>query len=107
MIKIGTWSNQCLAGIKFKIMLDTNKKHPQTNIQITLNNILLDEMSEHTSLGLTISNQMSWASHISELSTTASKKLGILKAIGNKITRRTKEQLYKTCILQNLHSRHI
>ena len=64
--------------------------------------MLLDEFSEHTSLGLTISNQISWASHISKLSTKANRKLGILKAIGNKIHRRIKEQLYKTFILPNL-----
>ena len=82
----------------------TNKKRTQTIIQITItyNNILLDEVSEHTSLGLTISNQMSGASHISKLSTKANRKLGILKAIGNKISRRTKEQLYKAFILPNL-----
>ena len=105
MIKIGTWSNQWLvtfSEIKCKFMLVTNKKRSQTNIQITFNNILLDEVSEHTSLGLTISNQMSWASHISKLSTKANRKLGILKAIGNKIPRRTKEQIYTTFILPNL-----
>ena len=82
-------------------MLITNKKRAQANIQITFNNILLYEVSEHTSFGLTISNQMSWASHISKLSTKAYRKLGILKAIGNKIPRRIKEQLYKTFILPN------
>ena len=45
---------------------------------------------------------MSWASHISKLSTIAIKKWGILKAIGIKIPRRTKEQQYKTFILPNL-----
>ena len=105
MIKIGTWSTQWLvtfSEIKCKFMLVTNKKRSQTNIQITFNNILLDEVSEHTSLVITISNQMSWASHISKLSTKANRKLGILKAIGNKIPRRTKEQIYKTFILPNL-----
>ena len=70
VIKIGTWSNQWLvifSEIKCKFMLVTNKKRSQANIQITFNNILLDKVSEHTSLGLTISNQMSWASHISKL----------------------------------------
>ena len=80
-------------------MLVTNKKRPQANIQITFNNVLLDEVSEHTRVGLTISNQMFWASHIS---TKTNRKLGILKAIGNKIPRRTKEQIYKTFILPNL-----
>ena len=45
---------------------------------------------------------MSWASHISKLSTKANRKLGILKAIGNEIPRPTKEQIYKTFILPNL-----
>ena len=56
MIKIGTWSNQWLtfSEIKCKLMLVTNEKRPQANIQITFSNILLDEVSEH---------QMSWASH--------------------------------------------
>ena len=70
VIKNGTWSNQWLvifSEIKCKFMLVTNKKRPQANIQITFNNILLDKVSEHTSLGLTISNQMSLASHISKL----------------------------------------
>ena len=52
MIKIGTWSNQWLVTFsKRKFMLVTNKKRPQANIQINFNNILLDELSEHTSLG--------------------------------------------------------
>ena len=51
MVKIGTWSNQWLvtfSEIKCKFMLITNKKRPQANIQITFNNILLYEVSEHT-----------------------------------------------------------
>ena len=45
---------------------------------------------------------MSWARHISTLSTKANRTLGILKDIENKIPRRAKEQIYKTCILPNL-----
>ena len=50
---------------------EINKKHPRGNIQITLNNILFDEVSEHTSFGFTIS-KISWSSHTSNLCTEES-----------------------------------
>ena len=69
-MKLSKWAHMLITFFKIKceLILITNKKRPQTNIhvQITFKIILLDEVSEHTSLGLTISNQMSWASHISK-----------------------------------------
>ena len=50
---------------------EINKKHPRGNIQITLNNILFDEVSEHTSFGFTMCN-IYWSSHTSNLCTEES-----------------------------------
>jgi len=58
-------------------------------------------------LGVTLDDELSFSTHISDICKKASKKAGVLVRLRNMITREAKLQLYKSAILPNLTYCHI
>ena len=59
------------------------------------------------SLGVTLDDELSFSTHISDICKMASKKVGVLVRLRNMIPREAKLQLYKSAILPNLTYCHI
>jgi ribonuclease P/MRP protein subunit RPP40 len=53
----------------------SNKQHKPLLNPIIMNNIVLNEVTSHTNLGLTITSNMQWNEHINKINTKASKRL--------------------------------
>ena len=58
-------------------------------------------------LGVTLDDELSFSTHISDICKMASKKVGVLVRLRNMIPREAKLQLYKSAILPNLTYCHI
>ena len=58
-------------------------------------------------LGVTLDDELSFSTHISDICKKASKKVGVLVRLRNMIPREAKLQLYKSAILPNLTYCHI
>ena len=57
------------------------------------------EVSCHTHLGLTLTSTLNWGSHIANLSTKVSKRLGMLQCLKYSLSRSSLDYLYNTLIL--------
>lgn len=100
--KLAAWANQWL--ITFNVLktkflyISLKKSENQQPLKLILNQTQLEEVSEHKSLGLIINNKLTWSNHINNLCLSASKRIGIFKAVSSKIDYSTKLQIYKTFI---------
>ncbi len=60
-------------------MVISNKLDRNIHPQITLNNIVVEDVTTHKHLGLVLSNNIGWASHIHEVYVKAMKRLDIIQ----------------------------
>ena len=68
---------------------------------LLLNDTKLTKVNNHKHLGLTISNNMSWSSHINEILPKAEKGLSIMRRSKHILPRSCLDKLYKSMILPN------
>ena len=73
----------------------TSAMHPD----LLLNYTKLTEVNNHKHLGLTISNNMSWSSHINEILVKAEKRLSMMRRSKHILPRSCLDKLYKSMIL--------
>ena len=66
---------------------------------LLLNYTKLTEVNNHKHLGLTISNNMSWSSHINEILAKAEKRLSMMRRSKHILPRSCLDKLYKSVIL--------
>ena len=66
---------------------------------LLLNDTKLTEVNNHKHLGLTISNNMSWSSHINEILAKAEKRLSLMRRSKHNLPRSCLDKLYKSMIL--------
>ena len=100
--KMNSWAKQWLMTFnasKTVSMSFYTTKIPTNLPQLLLNNVSINEVNEHTHLGLTLSSDMSWDAHISKVITKANKCIGILQYLKFSVPRPILEQLYKTIVL--------
>lgn len=78
---------------KTKSMYFTRK----SNIDVTslcMNDAPLENVSEHKHLGITLSSNAKWSSHIQDIYSKACKRLNIMRYLKHKIDRQSLERLY-------------
>jgi hypothetical protein len=83
-------------------MVISNKLNRSEHPRCILNNIPINEVEEHRHLGVTLSYNLSWTSHISNIYIAANQRLGMLKPVQFRVDRRSLERLYISCILPML-----
>jgi len=66
----------------------------QPNPVLLLNNTPLKQVQQECYLGMVLTSNMSWKEHIHKLTTKASKKIGLLYTMKNKLSRSSKSQYY-------------
>jgi hypothetical protein len=79
---IRRWSDDWLVTFsapKTKGMVISNKFNRNIHPQITLNNIVVEDVTTHKQLGLVLSNNIGWASHIDEVYVKAMNRLDIIQ----------------------------
>ena len=76
-----------------------SKKRSRTNYpKLYVNGANITETEHHTHLGVTISNNLSWSTHISAAIAKADKRLSVIRKCRHILLRSCTETLYKTMI---------
>jgi len=99
--KIYDWSvfwQMTLNSSKTNSMVFTAKKNRPLHFTLYLNNDIIEEVTSHKHLGLTLSSNMSWQDHIFCIYEKASKRLQMLKGLKYKLNRETLITLYVSMI---------
>ena len=76
----------------------SHQHHTQILFDYSLHNHILENVQSEKYLGITISDNMDWGQHISEISSKATKTLGFLRRNFAFAPRSTKEVAYKTLV---------
>ena len=98
--RLRTWATKWLVtfnATKTKSMVISNKRNLVIP-DIQLNNSILENVTQHTHLGVTLNYNLTWNCHIDNIFQKASKRLDILSRLTHKLDRRTLDQMYKSFI---------
>ena len=86
---------------KCKIICFSNKGHPPTRTY-TFCNAILEQVNCVTYLGVTLTKDLKWSEHISDIAGNANKVLGLVKRNFWNSSRHSKETLYKLIVRPKL-----
>ncbi len=81
LAKINKWTKKWLICINTKktvVMLISRKRSPSVLPPIILKGSSLSVVKEHKQLGLTISHQLTWTSHINDITSKCNRIIGML-----------------------------
>jgi hypothetical protein len=95
---IATWANKWLVTMnvdKTKNMIFSSKINKPIHPPLTLSNNVIEDVVSHDNLGVTLTCNLSWSSHIWKIYQKASKKINMIKGLKFKLRRSTLESLYK------------
>ncbi|XP_071823189.1 uncharacterized protein [Apostichopus japonicus] len=84
----------CISGSVTKALTISRKRNP-TKLDLMFGNTKLAEKEELEILGVTIDSKLTWAKHISKVSSRAGQKLGSLRKVANKLDIRGRATVYK------------
>ena len=84
--------------LKTEYMIISRQRNRPNHPNIFLNGEPILEVDQHTHLGLTISNTLSWSVHINRVIAKADKRLNVIRRCQKVLPRSCKEMLYKTTI---------
>ena len=65
---------------------------------VLFDNEVMDELMQHTHLGVTLASNLSWKPHIFNVYERTSKRANMLKGLKFKLSRNTLERLYKSLV---------
>jgi hypothetical protein len=105
LLKIEKWANTWLVNFspsKTEILPITNKPSEYKNLQIKFMSNSIKIVSEHKHLGMTITSDLNWSSHIDKVLHSCSKVLNILKALKYKADRKALDTIYSSFIRPKL-----
>jgi hypothetical protein len=80
---------------KTESMIFSAKKDKSFHPSLYLSNVLIKEVFQHEHIGVTLTFNLSWRSHILKIHQKASKRLNMLKPTRLTLTRKTLDTLYK------------
>ena len=88
--------------LKLKVVVLFNKNEDSPSINVKIDEQVIKSSPDLKLLGVTLDDELSFSTHISDICKMASKKVGVLVRLRNMIPREAKLQLYKLAILPNL-----
>ena len=92
-------NNECRQNEKYDFSSKINKPiHPP----LTLSNNVIEDVVSHDHLGVTLTCNLSWSSHIWKIYQKASQKINMIKGLKFKLRRSTLESLYKSFVRSTL-----
>ena len=86
--------------VKFNIMQIT-RKWVKKNASYTLDGTVLDNIEKIKYIGITITNDLKWNTHISNICTTAKRTLGFLRCKMAACPRDIKDSAYKGLVIKS------
>ena len=101
LYKINDWAQKWLVTInpsKTECMTFSAKRIKPPHPDLFYGDNKINEVAQHTHLGVVLCNNLSWRAHIFKIYEKASKRLNILKGIKFKVDRSTLRKLYKSLV---------
>ena len=98
---INAWADKWLVKFsvpKTKSMIMTLNPNAPPYQPLKMNDVTLTEVQEHKHLGVTLTKNLSWSVHITNISNAASKRLDIMTGLKNMLDRNTLEIMYKSFV---------
>ena len=102
LLKLSIYGTQWLItfnALKTEYIIVSKRKTRAMHPDLLLNNTKLTKVNNHKHLGLMISNNMSWSSHINEILAKAEKRLSMMRRSKYFLPRSCLDKLYKSMIL--------
>ena len=99
--RLTVFGKQCLIlfnALKTEYIIISRQQNRPNHPDIFLNEEPILKVNQHTHLGLTISNTLSWSVHINRVIAKADKRLNVICRCQQVLPRSCKEMLYKTTI---------
>ena len=102
LLNIQAWADQWL--VKFSppktksLTISKKKKDDPDPPPLIFGNTQVTEVTDHKHLGVTLTNDLSWGSHIENIVSSAGKCLDVLNALKHLLDRKTLEQVYKSFV---------
>ena len=87
---------------KTKSIVFSAKRDKPLQPPLILNNSIIEDVTVHEHLGLTLSSKLSWRAYILEIHQKASKKLNLLKPLKYNLSLYTLEVLFKSLMRSSL-----
>ena len=84
--------------VKIEYMIISRKRNRPNYPELFLNGELISVVDQHTHLGVTFSNTLSWSSHNNASIARADRRLSVIRRSQNLLPRTCKEMRYKTTI---------
>ena len=106
LTSLGQWEADCQ--MKFNVAkchsmrVTRHQQHKQILFNYSLHNQTLENVQSAKYLGITITDNMDWGQHVSEISSKATKKLGFLRRNLAFAPRSTQDVAYKTLVWPKL-----
>ena len=103
LVNIQEWANQWLVSFspaKTKLMTCTFRKKEQPNIEF--DNMQLESVKNHKHLGLILSHDLTWSSHVQSLVQSISPMIDVLKKLKYTLDRKSLETIYFSFIRPKL-----
>ena len=94
---IYNWSKTWLVSFnpsKTESMLFSNKHHKTVHPTLYMNHVAIEQLDSHKHLGITLSSDLKWNSHISIILKTAWRRIGILRSLKFILSRVNLERMY-------------
>lgn len=94
---IHTWSKDWLVTFnpsKTESMLFSRKRIKRPHPNLTMDNVVVDQVSTHKHLGLTLSDDAKWSSHINTTVNKAWQRIGTLRSLKYILNRKSLERMY-------------
>jgi hypothetical protein len=79
---------------KTEEVIISRKRPPLPHPPSYLNDTLINKVSSHKHLGLTLSQDLTWTEHIKTITDKANRRLGILRSLKHKLDRLSLERIY-------------
>ena len=101
LTRLHLWSKQWLVNFnptKTKYIVFSKKPKPPNYPDLFINNTQLQQVSEHTQLGITFNTRVTWDNHIDKNCKKAMNRLTALKKLGNRIPRKSRLTIYLSFI---------
>lgn len=102
---IEQWADRWLVDFgahKTKSLTISRKPDPNRNRQVSFKGHLVEEVQSHTHLGIELTHNLTWNSHIDTVETKARKRLSMLLPLKFKLDRKSIEMMFNAFVLSTM-----